>query len=67
MSFLTRRSKHREPQYADDLRLANYPLKVLCELGGWKNAHTFLKCYQRTVSDSYLFVTASLTDFVDPV
>ena len=25
MSFLTRRSKRREPQYSDDLRLANYP------------------------------------------
>ena len=23
------------------------PLNVLCELGGWKNAHTFLKCYRR--------------------
>ena len=23
------------------------PLKVLCELGGWKEAHTVLKCYQR--------------------
>ncbi len=25
MSFLTRRSKRREPQYSDDPRLANYP------------------------------------------
>jgi hypothetical protein len=23
------------------------PLKVLCQLGGWKNAHTVLRCYQR--------------------
>ena len=23
------------------------PLKVLCELGGWKNAQTVLTCYQR--------------------
>ncbi|MDE0249169.1 MAG: hypothetical protein OXO56_14735 [Gammaproteobacteria bacterium] len=23
------------------------PLKVLCELGGWKNAKTVLNCYQR--------------------
>ena len=23
------------------------PLKVLCELGGWKNAKTVLACYQQ--------------------
>ena len=23
------------------------PLKVLCQLGGWKNARTVLDCYQR--------------------
>ena len=23
------------------------PLKVLCELGGWKTAQTVLQCYQR--------------------
>lgn len=23
------------------------PLKVLCELGGWKNAQTVLRCYQK--------------------
>jgi hypothetical protein len=23
------------------------PLKVLCELGGWKNAKTVLQCYQK--------------------
>ena len=24
------------------------PLKVLCELGGWKTARTVLECYQQT-------------------
>ena len=52
-------------KFASDLM--DQPLKVLCELGGWKEARTVLQCYQRTASDSYLFVTASLTDFVDPV
>ena len=28
--------------------LMDQPLKVLCELGGWKNARTVLQCYQRT-------------------
>ena len=23
------------------------PLKVLCELGGWKEAQTVLRCYQQ--------------------
>ena len=27
--------------------LMNQPLKVLCELGGWKTAQTVLQCYQR--------------------
>ena len=27
--------------------LMNQPLKVLCELGGWKTAETVLQCYQR--------------------
>ena len=27
--------------------LMDLPLKVLCELGGWKNAQTVLRCYQR--------------------
>ena len=31
--------------YASDLM--DQPLKVLCELGGWKTAQTVLKCYQR--------------------
>ncbi|MDE0359359.1 MAG: tyrosine-type recombinase/integrase [Gammaproteobacteria bacterium] len=52
-------------KFASDLM--NQPLKVLCELGGWKTAQTVLQCYQRTASDSYLFVPASLTGFVDPV
>ena len=32
-------------KFASDLM--NQPLKVLCELGGWKTAHTVLRCYQR--------------------
>ena len=32
-------------KFASDLM--DLPLKVLCELGGWKNAHTVLRCYQR--------------------
>ena len=32
-------------KFATDLM--DLPLKVLCELGGWKNAHTVLRCYQR--------------------
>ena len=24
------------------------PLRVLCELGGWKTAQTVLQCYQRS-------------------
>ena len=27
------------------------PLKVLCELGGWKIAQTVLQCYQRPDED----------------
>ena len=26
------------------------PLKVLCELGGWKEAQTVLRCYQQADS-----------------
>ena len=43
------------------------PLKVLCELGGWKEAQTVLRCYQQASSDLYLFVNVSLTGFVGPV
>ena len=32
-------------KFASDLM--NLPLKVLCELGGWKEAQTVLQCYQR--------------------
>ena len=32
-------------KFATDLM--DLPLKVLCELGGWKNAHTVLRCYQK--------------------
>ena len=32
-------------KFATDLM--DQPLKVLCQLGGWKNAHTVLRCYQR--------------------
>ena len=32
-------------KFASDLM--DQPLKVLCELGGWKNAKTVLDCYQR--------------------
>ena len=32
-------------KFASDLM--DQPLKVLCQLGGWKNAHTVLRCYQR--------------------
>jgi len=32
-------------KFASDLM--DTPLKVLCELGGWKDPQTVLKCYQR--------------------
>ena len=32
-------------KFASDLM--NVPLKVLCELGGWKEAQTILRCYQQ--------------------
>ena len=32
-------------KFATDLM--HQPLKVLCELGGWKTAQTVLQCYQR--------------------
>ncbi|WP_420448537.1 tyrosine-type recombinase/integrase [Candidatus Palauibacter sp.] len=32
-------------KFATDLM--DLPLKVLCELGGWKNAQTVLRCYQK--------------------
>ncbi|MCY3677212.1 MAG: tyrosine-type recombinase/integrase [Gemmatimonadetes bacterium] len=36
-------------KFASDLM--NQPLKVLCELGGWKTAQTVLQCYQRADED----------------
>ena len=36
-------------KFASDLM--NQPLKVLCELGGWKTAQTVLRCYQRANED----------------
>ena len=36
-------------KFASDLM--NEPLKVLCELGGWKTAQTVLQCYQRADED----------------
>ena len=36
-------------KFASDLM--SQPLKVLCELGGWKTALTVLQCYQRADED----------------
>ena len=36
-------------KFASDLM--DQPLKVLCELGGWKTPHTILKCYQHADMD----------------
>ena len=33
-------------KFASDL--IGLPLKVLCDLGGWKEARTVLRCYQHT-------------------
>jgi len=52
-------------KFASDLM--DQPLKVLCELGGWRTAQTVLQCYQQTPSDSYLIVPVSFTGFVEPV
>ena len=52
-------------KFASDL--IDQPLKVLCQLGGWKTAKTVLRCYQQASSDLYLFVNVSLTGFVGPV
>ncbi len=52
-------------KFASDLM--DTPLKVLCELGGWKTAKTVLQCYQRTASDSYLFLPVLLTGSSGPV
>ncbi len=36
-------------KFASDLM--DLPLKVLCELGGWKTAQTVLQCYQKPDED----------------
>ena len=36
-------------KFASDMM--DQPLKVLCELGGWKDAKTVLRCYQRADDD----------------
>ena len=36
-------------KFASDLM--DQPLKVLCQLGGWKTAQTVLQCYQRADED----------------
>ena len=36
-------------KFASDLM--NQPLKVVCELGGWKTAQTVLRCYQQADED----------------
>ncbi len=47
--------------------LMNQPLKVLCELGGWKTGETVLQCYQRTDAAPYRLLPVLLTSFVEPV
>lgn len=36
-------------KFASDLM--HQPLKVHCELGGWKTVHTVIQCYQRIDED----------------
>jgi integrase len=52
-------------KFASDLM--SQPLKVLCELGGWKTPLTVMQCYQRKGPDSYLFVPVLLMGFVELV
>jgi len=47
-------------KFASDLM--DQPLKVLCELGGWKDAKTVLQCYQQMPAGVYLVVNVELTD-----
>ena len=42
-------------KFATDLM--ELPLKVLCELGGWKSPQTVLRCYQQAPSDVDLIAT----------
>ncbi len=43
--------QHVDGRLVDDLDLMTQPLKVLCELGGWKTPHTILQCYQQADED----------------
>ena len=53
-------------KFASDLM--DQPLKVLCELGGWKTAKTVLQCYQRADEDRLRRALASRrTGALDPV
>ena len=53
-------------KFASDLM--DQPLKVLCELGGWKTAKTVLQCYQRADEDRLRKALASRrTGALDPV
>ena len=53
-------------KFASDLM--DQPLKVLCELGGWKTAKTVLQCYQRADEDRLRKALASrCTGALDPV
>ncbi len=53
-------------KFASDLM--DQPLKVLCELGGWKTAKTVLQCYQRADEDRLRKALASRrTGALNPV
>jgi len=53
-------------KFASDLM--DLPLKVLCELGGWKTAKTVLQCYQRADEDRLRKALASRRNgALDPV
>ena len=53
-------------KFASDLM--DQPLKVLCELGGWKTAKTVLQCYQRADEDRLRKALASRRNgALDPV
>ncbi len=47
-------------KFASDLM--DQPLKVLCQLGGWKTAKTVLRCYQQLSAGVDLIVGVELTD-----
>ncbi len=53
-------------KFASDLM--DQPLKVLCELGGWKTAKTVLQCYQRADEDRLRKALASRRNgALDPI